>query len=91
MRHLASLVDSARDCLQTNNKQALAVLMDENFSTRRKLYSDAVVGLKNVHVARLLNEKGLAAKFTGSGGAFVCLNRSGEGWCVRVFCIDNFL
>ena len=80
MNHLASLVDEARCCLEMGNKKTLANLMDENFATRRKLYSDAVVGLKNIRIAELLNERGLAAKFTGSGGAFVCLNRAGVGW-----------
>lgn len=93
MRHLASLVDSARKSLEANDKPALAALMDENFAIRRRLYSDEVVGLKNVHVAELLNGLGLAAKFTGSGGAFVCLNRSGEGWYVGVrpdvLCVIN--
>ena len=80
MKHIASLVDSARECLLTGDKPALAALMAENFLTRRKLYTDAVVGFKNVHIAQMLGKSGLAAKFTGSGGAFVCLNRSGEGW-----------
>ena len=80
MRHLASLVDAARESLVIGDTPALAALMSQNFATRRALYSDEVVGVKNVQVAGLLEGRGLAAKFTGSGGAFVCLNKRGTGW-----------
>jgi len=42
----------------------------------------AVVGEKNILVTQLAGELGLAAKFTGSGGALLCLRRDGLGWYV---------
>lgn len=61
-------------------KSELASLMNANFATRRRLYGDAVVGAKNIAVAELLQQKGFGAKFTGSGGAFVCMRSDGGGW-----------
>lgn len=80
MLRLGSLAESALECIQSGDKQSLAKLMNENFAIRRELYSDEVVGLKNILISEILRSKGLAAKFSGSGGAFVCINESGSGW-----------
>ncbi len=77
---IADLADKARDCLLKGDKAALALLMDQNFALRRHLYGDAVVGYKNIQAASVAHSLGLAAKFTGSGGAFLCLRREGQGW-----------
>jgi hypothetical protein len=42
-----------------------------------------VVGEKNIMAIELANDLGLAAKFTGSGGALVCLRSDGTGAYVR--------
>lgn len=67
--------DSRKNC-----KKKIAELMQSNFVTRRSLYGDAVVGVKNIAVAELLKARGLSAKFTGSGGAFICMRSDGGGW-----------
>lgn len=82
MKHLGTLADAARVCLLEGNKVQLAALMDENFAQRRRMYGDAVVGAKNIEVVQLAKSHGLAAKFTGSGGALVCIRRDGSGWYV---------
>lgn len=80
MQHLGELADAARDCLLRGDKRRLATLMEENFALRRRMYGDAVVGAKNIQVVELAAGMGLAAKFTGSGGALVCMRRDGLGW-----------
>ena len=82
MKLLGSLADSAVESLLSGNREKLAELMDLNFATRRRLYGDAVVGSRNIAAVELANQLGMAAKFTGSGGALVCLPRQREssGW-----------
>ena len=81
MAALAALADEAVACLHRNDVIGLCQLVDKNFALRRQLYGDDVVGRRNVAVAQLAGEKlGLAAKFTGSGGAFVLIRRDGSGW-----------
>lgn len=53
--------------------ELLAECMASNFATRRAIYGDDVVGSLNIKVVELATSFGLAAKFTGSGGAIVCL------------------
>ena len=81
MKALAALVDSAKTCLESGDFVKLAELMDINFAIRRRVYGDAVVGAENIMIAEIASkELNLAAKFTGSGGAFVMLRRDGRGW-----------
>eukprot|EP01035_Chromulina_nebulosa_P017980 gene17980-23612_t len=47
--------------------------LDQNFSIRRHLYGDNVVGYKNILAVNLATRYGLSAKFTGSGGALLCI------------------
>lgn len=79
MTEIANLADQAVIALQNKNYGRLAELMDKNFVTRRRLYSDQVVGAKNVRLAEVAAKHGLAVKFTGSGGAFVCLKKTEVG------------
>ena len=83
MKSLGGLTDSAVECLKKQDIPGLAVLMEENFALRRRMYGDDVVGQLNIQMADLASTFGLAAKFTGSGGALICLQRNGQGWCVR--------
>lgn len=39
------------------------------------MYGDAVVGERNLEMVALAKANGMAAKFTGSGGACICLRR----------------
>mgnify|MGYP003684750483 CR=1 FL=1 len=41
------------------------------------MYTDAVVGERNLQMVELAKAYGFAAKFTGSGGACLCLRRPG--------------
>jgi glucuronokinase len=77
---LGHLADRAKECLINGDTKALAILMNQNFQLRRELYGDDVVGRKNIAVATRANELGFACKFSGSGGAFVCLAKDGNGW-----------
>lgn len=82
MKFLGSLADKAKQCLEEKSDfTVLSQLIDQNFAMRRKLYSDKVVGAKNIQCVELAHSLGLAAKFTGSGGAFLCLPRTKyKGW-----------
>lgn len=46
-----------------------------NFALRRSIYGDAAVGERNIEMVDTARALGLAAKFTGSGGACICLKR----------------
>ena len=80
MLALGDLTDSAVECLKKTDVPGLAVLMEKNFALRRHMYGDAVVGKLNIQMVDLASTFGLAAKFTGSGGALICLQRNGQGW-----------
>jgi glucuronokinase len=80
MQAIGSYADEAKDCLREKNYKRLGELMEMNFKMRRELYSDAVVGEKNIQVAELAKLLGLSVKFTGSGGAFVGIRSDGSGW-----------
>ena len=56
----------------------LCALVDRNFDLRCSLYERAVVGEDNLQMIEFLREHGISCKFCGSGGAIVCLPRSGE-------------
>ena len=59
---------------ETQNE--LCDLLDKNFDTRRKILGDDVVGRENIQIATIARENQLACKFTGSGGAFICIPRA---------------
>lgn len=79
MRELGTYADQAVLCLKERRFQDLAALMERNFEMRLKLYGADVVGHKNLQMVNLAKELGFAAKFTGSGGALLCLRKDGEG------------
>ena len=79
MMALGKLADSALECLLQKNAQGLAELIDRNFALRRELYGDGPVGALNISMVELARSLGLSAKFTGSGGALLCLQRNGQG------------
>ncbi|GAB5366379.1 hypothetical protein AAMO2058_001138600 [Amorphochlora amoebiformis] len=75
MKTVASYVDSAVKALKDNKPEALCELMEMNFAMRRKMYGDNVVGERNIELAELAKANGMAAKFSGSGGAVVCVRK----------------
>lgn len=80
MKTLGCYADSAVESLRQHDIPGLAALMDKNFALRRQLYGDDVVGGKNILAVHIADQFGMAGKFTGSGGAILCLRRNGEGW-----------
>jgi glucuronokinase len=77
MAALGSLADRALDQLKAGDYRGLAQSTEENFSLRRSLYGDEVVGARNIAMAELAKCRGFSAKFTGSGGALLCLRSDG--------------
>ena len=80
MKMLGNYADAAVECLHQQDIRGLAELMDKNFAMRRRLYGDDVVGGNNILALHIADQFGMAGKFTGSGGAILCLQRNGEGW-----------
>mmetsp|Transcript_24984 Transcript_24984/g.73382 ORF Transcript_24984/g.73382 Transcript_24984/m.73382 type:complete len:682 (+) Transcript_24984:72-2117(+) len=79
MRRLAVMTDLALEALKAADYVTLCDLMDENFALRRSMYGDAAVGDRNIELVETARAAGLAAKFTGSGGACICLKRPAAG------------
>lgn len=81
MQELGSYASAAKDALISGDAKILATLMNQNFRMRRRLYGDNVVGIENIAISEIIKSHGLACKFTGSGGAFVCIREDGvAGW-----------
>jgi len=78
MVRLGTLADQGLDALMGKDYVCLGRLMAMNFAIRRQLYSDAVVGERYIDLVELLAGHGLTAKFTGSGGALVCIRTDGQ-------------
>ena len=82
MLQLGAYADQSVAALQTGDHAGLGALMNANFAMRRHIYGDEVVGAKNIAVIEQVKLFGMAAKFTGSGGAILCLRlrlRAGGG------------
>jgi glucuronokinase len=68
MRHFAHLAECGREALLARDAARLAALMDENFDTRRSIYTLPPWQIAMVDAAR---RAGASAKFAGSGGAIL--------------------
>jgi|WetSurMetagenome_2_1015567.scaffolds.fasta_scaffold38966_3 glucuronokinase len=68
MRRFAELAACAREALRTGDHAGLSSLVDENFNTRRRIYSLPAWQIEMVETARAC---GASAKFAGSGGAII--------------------
>ena len=77
MQALGGYADEALAALRAQDFALLGDIMEKNFIMRRRLYSDAVVGANNISMVTMAKEVGLTAKFTGSGGALICLRTRG--------------
>jgi glucuronokinase len=71
MKQFAELAEAGREALEAGDLNALGELMDQNFDLRRRIYSDEVIGKRNLEMVEIARSFGLPAKFTGSGGAIV--------------------
>jgi glucuronokinase len=68
MQHFASLAARGRDALLAGDTATLGRLINENFDTRRRIYSLPAWQTDMVETAR---RAGATAKFAGSGGAIL--------------------
>jgi glucuronokinase len=68
MRHFAHLAACGRDALLAGDAAGVAALMNENFDTRRGIYTLPAWQIAMVETAR---QAGASAKFAGSGGAIL--------------------
>ncbi len=73
MQELGTYADESLQALLVRDYMHFAACFAKNFSMRRRLYGDAVVGEKNIAVVMIIESHGMAAKFTGSGGAILCV------------------
>ena len=70
MAEIAALARAARTALLERDVDALGALMPRNFDLRRRIYP---LDLRPVALVETAREHGLAANYTGSGGAIVAL------------------
>ena len=68
MQHFARLAAEGREALLAGDVERLAALMNENFDTRRSIYTLPPWQIDQVETAR---RSGASAKFAGSGGAIL--------------------
>jgi glucuronokinase len=68
MQRFASLAEQGRQAILDGDHAALASLIDQNFDTRRSIYSLPSWQIQMVEIARAC---GASAKFAGSGGAII--------------------
>lgn len=68
MQHFAELAARGREALIARDAEALGLLINENFDTRRRIYSLPPRQVAMIEAAR---QAGATAKFAGSGGAIV--------------------
>ena len=73
MTAVAKLADDFMAALKAGDFEAIPGLMRTNFAWRRRMYGDLVVGARNIEMIEIAAAHGFAAKFTGSGGAIVCI------------------
>jgi glucuronokinase len=68
MTHFAGLAEQGRQALLDGDDARLAALMNENFDTRRSIYTLPAWQIDQIETARRC---GASAKFAGSGGAIL--------------------
>lgn len=73
MKEVADLVPQGITALENEDLQKLAVLMKRNFQLRKSMFGEAALGKESLRMIELADSAGVAAKFTGSGGAVVAL------------------
>lgn len=73
MARFASLAAQGREALLARDPARLSALMDENFDTRRSIYTLPPWQIEQIETAR---RTGASAKFAGSGGAILGVYRN---------------
>ncbi|RXG60477.1 putative glucuronokinase 2 [Armadillidium vulgare] len=76
MSDLASLTDETLVAINERRWNDVAKFMQKNFSLRRQMYGDAVLGKSNIKMIEIGQKHGVAVKFPGSGGAVLGLLNS---------------
>lgn len=71
MRMFAQYAEEGKGALERRDWAKLAVLMNQNFDLRRRLFGDRVIGEQNLQMVEIARSCGAPAKFSGSGGAVV--------------------
>ena len=69
MKQFADYAKEAVEALEAHDIDRFAALMDANFDLRRRIYGDEVLGAQNLEMVQIARDRGMPAKFTGSGGA----------------------
>lgn len=93
MKEFAEITDQARDAIETKNTNRLLELMNANFDLRKKLYTEKVLGEKNMRMINIGRKYGSSAKFCGSGGAVVglCLDEKKKYEMMQEFQSEGFV
>ncbi|XP_062506583.1 uncharacterized protein LOC134183132 [Corticium candelabrum] len=73
MKQFAELASNSKDAIEKKDWETLALLMNDNFDLRRKVYGDKALGSRNLEMIEVARKHGSAAKFPGSGGAVIGL------------------
>mmetsp|Transcript_19864 Transcript_19864/g.24090 ORF Transcript_19864/g.24090 Transcript_19864/m.24090 type:complete len:208 (+) Transcript_19864:46-669(+) len=71
MQQIAQVAEDARHALLEGDKDTCRSLMAHNFSLRRQLFGDEVLGQSNLELVNIAANHGGVAKLPGSGGAVV--------------------
>ncbi|KAJ8604090.1 hypothetical protein CTAYLR_001732 [Chrysophaeum taylorii] len=71
MRDLARVAETAKTAIESGDKDECKRLLALNFSLRRKLFGDDVLGQANLRLVEIAESLGGVAKLPGSGGAVV--------------------
>jgi glucuronokinase len=71
MKTFAGYATEAKNALAVRDYERLGMLMDKNFSLRRKIYGDDIIGKRNLLMVDIARSLGAPAKFSGSGGAVI--------------------
>ncbi|KAG9453733.1 hypothetical protein H6P81_006637 [Aristolochia fimbriata] len=71
IEEVAEIALEGRSVLLKRDYSKLALLMNQNFDIRRKMFGDDALGALNIKMVEVARSVGAASKFTGSGGAVV--------------------
>jgi glucuronokinase len=73
MQEIADLVPEGITALENQDYEKLSLLINCNFQSRKLMFGEAALGKESLKMIEIANSVGVAAKFTGSGGAVVAL------------------
>ena len=71
MADFANFAVEAKKALESGDHKRFGELMNMNFDLRRKIYSDELIGKKNLEMIQIARDLGAPSKFPGSGGAVI--------------------